>query len=61
MTGMLRHFVVSDQGQDLTEYALLLVFVILAGAAIFFYNGSSFVGIWSYSNSEVMTAASYAS
>ncbi|HWZ32740.1 MAG TPA: hypothetical protein VNX18_15465 [Bryobacteraceae bacterium] len=46
-------FLKQDAGQDLTEYALLLAFVCLASAGIFLVAGSSFVGIWTASNSRL--------
>ena len=49
-------FCIDDQGQDITEYSLLLAFVCLASAAIFLVAGGSFVGIWSASNSTVSRA-----
>jgi Flp pilus assembly pilin Flp len=45
-----------EHGQDLTEYALILAFVILAAAGIFLVSGSSVVTIWSVSN-DIITAA----
>jgi len=44
-----------EDGQDLTEYALMLAFVVVAGAAIFAISGQSILGIWSKSN-EIVTA-----
>jgi Flp pilus assembly pilin Flp len=39
-----------EDGQDLTEYALILAFVALASAAIFMAAGGSIVGIWQQGN-----------
>jgi len=60
MGGLLRQFLADEGGQDLTEYFLLLMFVVVASAAIFFGSGSSFTGIWSLSNSQVTAASAVA-
>jgi len=60
MGGLLRQFLSDDRGQDLTEYFLLLMFVVLASAAIFLGSGSGFTGIWSLSNSQVTAASAIA-
>lgn len=44
-------FWTDEQGQDMTEYALLLAFVCLASAALLIVSTNSFLGIWSASNS----------
>jgi Flp pilus assembly pilin Flp len=49
-----------QQGQDLTEYALLLAFVVIAAAGLFLASGSSIVTIWSVSNNMVTAAAQQA-
>ena len=49
-----------QQGQDLTEYALLLAFVVIAAAGLFLVSGSSVVTIWSVSNNIVTAAAQQA-
>ncbi len=46
-----------EQGQDLTEYSLLLAFVVLAAAGIFLVNGTSLQGIWISTNNVVNRAA----
>jgi Flp pilus assembly pilin Flp len=61
MGRLLCQFLADECGQDLTEYALLLVFVVLASAGIFLQNGASFIGIWNLSNSEVVAASAAAS
>ena len=61
MERLLRRFLVDDGGQDLTEWALLVFFVAVASAALFTLCGSSFVGIWSVSNSQVVAASAAAS
>ena len=51
----------ADQlGQDLTEYALLLAFVVIAAASLFLASGSSIITIWSVSNNMVTAAAQQA-
>ena len=42
-----------EQGQDITEFSLLLAFVILAAAGIFLVNASSLTGIWTSANTLV--------
>jgi Flp pilus assembly pilin Flp len=48
----------NEQAQDLTEYALLLAFVVMASAGIFLVNGSSLTGIWSATSGVVSQAES---
>jgi len=48
-----------EDGQDLTEYALLLALVVLTTAAIILAPMPAVNQIWSQSNSELSTAASY--
>jgi len=43
-------FWTNEQAQDLTEYALLLAFVVLASAAMLTVNGASVAGIWTATN-----------
>jgi Flp pilus assembly pilin Flp len=45
------------QGQDITEYSLLLAFVVLAAAGIFLANGTSLQSIWISTNNVVNKAA----
>ena len=54
------NFFRDQRGQDLTEYSLLLAFVVIASAALLFMNTASIVGIWSASNQIVMEANSLA-
>jgi Flp pilus assembly pilin Flp len=49
-----------QQGQDLTEYALILAFVVLAAAGLFSVSGTSVITIWSASNDIVTAAAQQA-
>jgi Flp pilus assembly pilin Flp len=50
-----------EEGQDLTEYVLLLAFVALTTAALVAGPMSSVSTIWVNGNSELATAASTAS
>jgi Flp pilus assembly pilin Flp len=52
----LRNFWNDEQGQDLIEYTLLLAFVALASAALFFGAGGSITGIWTTTNSQLSKA-----
>jgi Flp pilus assembly pilin Flp len=53
-------FLSAEQGQDLTEYSLLLAFVVLTAAGIFLANGTSLQGIWVSTNTLVNKAATQA-
>lgn len=53
-------FLADQAGQDITEYSLLLAFVVIASAALLFMNTASIVGIWSASNQIVVAANSLA-
>jgi len=53
-------FLQDDSGQDLTEYSLLLAFVVIASAALLITNTAAIVGIWSASNEIVFIANSVA-
>ena len=50
-------FWTGEQGQDLTEYSLLLAFVVLSAAAIFLVNATSIYSIWVTSNQVISNAA----
>jgi Flp pilus assembly pilin Flp len=54
---MAHRFWANQEGQDLTEYALMLAFVVLAAAGLFLVSGSSVVTIWSVSNDIISAAA----
>jgi len=56
----LQRFWIDQQGQDLTEYALMLAFVVLAAAGLFLVSSQSVVTIWSVSNNIVTAAAQQA-
>ncbi|MEO8049063.1 MAG: hypothetical protein ABI833_01490 [Acidobacteriota bacterium] len=60
MTDIAQRLWTNEQGQDLTEYALILAFVVLAAAGIFLVGGSSIVTIWSVSNNIVTNGAAVA-
>jgi len=55
------NFLRDEQGQDLIEYTLLLAFVALASAALFIGAGNSVSGIWSVTNSQLVSANTSAS
>ena len=57
MRHLMLRFWSNEQGQDLTEYGLLLAFVVIASAGIFLVNGSSLVGIWGAANSIIKSGA----
>jgi Flp pilus assembly pilin Flp len=47
------HFFLDETAQDVLEYALLLAFIALAGAAAFVGMGGSTNTIWSATNSKL--------
>ena len=49
-------FLSDERGQDVTEYTLLLAFVVLASAALLVLNAQSVVGIWTSTNQLIHTA-----
>ena len=55
------NFFGDERGQDVTEYTLLLAFVVLASAALLIMNAQSVVGIWTASNTLISTANTAAS
>lgn len=61
MKHTLRNFIQDEQGQDLIEYTLLMAFVALASAALFIGAGGSIAGIWTTTNSQLVTANTSAS
>jgi Flp pilus assembly pilin Flp len=58
MRNVLQRFWNEVDGQDLTEYSLLLAFVVLASVGIFYTNVSSLAVIWRTSDYIVNQAAS---
>ncbi|MGA2590757.1 MAG: hypothetical protein ABSH32_12640 [Bryobacteraceae bacterium] len=57
MTNSLRTLWTDDQGQDLLDYALLMAFLALASAALFFSSGINVSSIWSITNSQMSAIA----
>jgi Flp pilus assembly pilin Flp len=57
---IIQRFCTDEQGQDLTEYALMLAFVVLAAAGLFLVSSKSVVTIWTVSNNIVTAAAAQA-
>jgi pilus assembly protein Flp/PilA len=53
MVELMKKFVKDEEGQDLVEYALLLVFLALAAIAILPTLGSSVNKVFSQSNSAL--------
>jgi len=49
-------FLSDERGQDLTEYTLLLAFVVLASAGLLILNAQSITGIWVSTNTLILTA-----
>ena len=57
----IKKFTFDEQGQDLIEYTLLISFVALASAAIFFGTGGSISGIVGSSEAQLTSATTAAS
>ena len=55
--GMLRSLLKQESGQDLVEYSLLIVFVLIASTVIMQQTGSSMVPVWVAGNATVGNAA----
>ena len=53
-----RGFIRDESGQDLLEYALLLAFIALAGAAALMNMSSSTLTLWSVANNNLAAANS---
>ena len=51
-----RAFFREQTGQDVTEYSLLLVFVVLCAAALLLLQQDSINTIWSVTNNNLSTA-----
>ena len=60
MRQLVQRFWASEQGQDITEYSLLLAFVVLAAAGIFLVSAASVTGIWVTANNTVSQAETVA-
>ena len=54
---LVQRFLSAEQGQDLTEYSLLLAFVVLVAVGIFLVNGASLNGVWISANNIANRAA----
>lgn len=52
----LRKFWREDDGQDIIEYSLLVVFIAIACAAIVGTGGSSLTPIWQHANTQLSAA-----
>ncbi|MBI2685869.1 MAG: hypothetical protein HYX27_06115 [Acidobacteria bacterium] len=50
----------NGQGQDITEYTLLLAFVVVVALAVFVLAGNDIQGIWKASSTTVSAASSVA-
>ena len=53
MIELMKKFILDEEGQDLVEYALLLVFLALAAIAVLPRLGSSVNKVFSQSNSAL--------
>ena len=53
-------FLRDETGQDLTEYALLLAFVVVASAALLLINTQAIAGIWTSGNAVIASGNSLA-
>jgi Flp pilus assembly pilin Flp len=61
MKAFLKRFWQDESGQDLIEYTLLMAFVALASASIFFSAGNSISGVWQNGSTQLSNAAVAAS
>ena len=57
MIKLLKQFIKDEEGQDLVEYALLLVFLALAAITVLPTLGSSVNRVFSQSNSTLNTGS----
>jgi Flp pilus assembly pilin Flp len=57
----LKQFLREEEGQDLIEYSLLIVFIAIACAAIVGTGGSATTPIWSRANTQLSMANTSAS
>jgi uncharacterized protein (UPF0333 family) len=48
--------VIDSRGQDITEYTLLLAFVVIAAVVIFLISSDNITGIWKASSTTVSSA-----
>ena len=61
MKAFLTRFWQEESGQDLIEYTLLMAFVALASASIFFSAGNSVSTLWTNGSTQLASAAVSAS
>jgi Flp pilus assembly pilin Flp len=52
----LRSWLRDERGQDITEYTLLLAFVVLTSAALFYSGRASIETIWTATNNNLSCA-----
>jgi len=57
MRQLARRFWTNEQGQDITEYSLLLAFIVLASTGIFLVNATSIYTVWVATNGIINQAA----
>jgi len=60
MAQRLRNFWLEAEGQDLTEYALLLTFIALMCLAFVYSGAASVHGIWTRESNDLVSANSIA-
>jgi Flp pilus assembly pilin Flp len=53
----LKRFLLDEAGQDLTEYGLLLVFVLMATAGVLLQTGTAVHPIWAAESTTMQEAA----
>jgi Flp pilus assembly pilin Flp len=58
MVRWLHNFWLDEQGQDLTEYSMLIAFIVVLCLAFAFTGTSSVSGIWTQTNSRLVAANS---
>lgn len=58
---IVKQFLLDESGQDLVEYSLLIVFVLIASTIVLQETGSSVVPVWKTGKSIVEDAAVRAS
>ena len=52
-----RRFLLNEAGQDLIEYSLLIVFILIASSIILRQTGSAVVPVWAVGDAIVQNAA----
>ena len=60
MAGWLRNFWLVEEGQDLVEYAVILMFITVAVLAFAFNGSTSVHGIWTKEKTDLVSANSTA-